>query len=333
MGKPCPWRRGDHQIKGQERVQVEDGEGFVRRGERADGKLRRNREIKMLMASKTIHFIAKSLPIDPSIEWWTNAIDPRPEDDIMQTYAHYNLRVAELRQDNDKTTTLYPQTPDAIDAVLALLRRAHVLEKEYREWYTGLPSDWKPAALAWVEWSDLGKVMGSDLSNSIVHPGRVDTYKELSVAYVYNVARSSQLLIWTTILRCVAWLSPDADYRTSKEYQKASIICSMYIENIVASVPYFLGWNADTDVSTATRNDGSADDSIKGVSGVFLMWPLFAAATCDFCSDSQRSYLRGRLAFIAENMGICQARILLNVSDRSRCTLTISKNVSAIELR
>jgi hypothetical protein len=108
------------------------------------------------------------------------------------------------------------------------------------------------------------------------------------MAYAYNVARNSQILIWTTILRCVAWLSPNDDYRISEEHKKATMICGALIEDIVASVPYFFGWNAETDPATATRNDSDID--IKGVSRIFLMWPLFAAASSDFCSDSQRAF-------------------------------------------
>jgi hypothetical protein len=47
----------------------------------------------------------------------------------MQAYASFNLKVAELRQDNDKTTTLSPQTPCNIEAVLSLLHRAQDLER------------------------------------------------------------------------------------------------------------------------------------------------------------------------------------------------------------
>lgn len=260
--------------------------------------------------------MAKSLPVDPSIEWWLKGVVECREDDVMQKYASFNLKVAELRQDNDKTTTLSSQSPSNIEAVLSLLHRAQDLEKEYRKWYTSLPPEWKPNAIAWVDWNDLGLSMGADLAQSLVHPGRVDAYRELSLAYAYNVARSSQILIWTTILRCVAWLAPGSDYRITPEHKRAVQICSVLIEDIVASVPYFFGWNAETDPATATSNDRRGiDDSIKGVSGVFLMWPLFAACSSDFASESQRAFLRGRLTFIAENMGICQARILLSVSN------------------
>ena len=247
------------------------------------------------------------------MDWWLNGV-VSGKDPIMEEYAGFNLRVAELRQDNDKITSLCPQTPANIASVFTLLNRAQDLEREYREWYTSLRPHWKPNPVAWVDWSDIGLNMGADLSSSIVHPGRVDVYKELSLAYAYNIARSSQILIWTTILRCVAWLGEPDDYRITPEHKRAAQICSMLIEDIVASVPYFFGWNENTDPSMATSLKDGADDSVKGVSGVFLMFPLWVACSSDFVSESQRVFLRGRLTFIAERMGISQAKILLNVS-------------------
>jgi hypothetical protein len=61
----------------------------------------------------------------------------------------------------------------------------------------------------------------------------------------------------------------------------------MLIEDIVASVPYFFGWNADTDPSTATSQRNGVDNSLKGVSGVFLMFPLWVACGSDFVSDRE----------------------------------------------
>ena len=55
------------------------------------------------------------------------------------------------------------------------------------------------------------------------------------------------------------------------------------------------------------------EEVMKGVAASFLMWPLFAASTSDFCTESQRVFLRGRLAYIRDEMGISQAEILMNV--------------------
>ena len=89
----------------------------------------------------------------------------------------------------------------------------------------------------------------------------------------------------------------------------------MLVADSTTTVPNLFCWNADTDPSFPTRNAGGVDDSTKGVSGVFLMGPLSAAATSDFCSDSRTGILRGRLRFARENIGSRQARILLALSD------------------
>lgn len=219
--------------------------------------------------------------------------------------------MAQLRADNDKTTTLATHTTENLEKVLKLLRRAEALEKEYVEWIESLPPDWAIRTVAWIDENV------EDLETSIIHPGRVVAYSELWVAYYHNVVRSCRLYIWTTILRCVAWMSTPRDYRLSPEYSTASSACRQLIEDIVASVPYFFGWNRNKDAAMADKSNfacGISDDaSIKGISGVFVMWPMFSAAASDFASPSQRMYLRGRLRYIAEQMGINQAGVLLQV--------------------
>lgn len=219
--------------------------------------------------------------------------------------------MAQLRADNDKTTSVAAHTTENLEKVLKLLRRAEALEKEYVEWIENLPADWAITTVAWID-GDVG-----DLETSIIHPGRVVAYRELWVAYYHNIVRSCRLYIWTTILRCVAWMSAPRDYRLSSEYTTASNACRQLVEDIIASVPYFFGWNRNKDVAMADRSNfacGVNDDaSIKGISGVFVMWPIFSAAASDFASPSQRVYLRGRLRYIAEQMGINQAGILLQV--------------------
>jgi hypothetical protein len=81
-----------------------------------------------------------------------------------------------------------------------------------------------------------------DLATSEAFPGRVEEFPELTAGYRYNVARSSQILIWTSILRAVAWKGYPKDYRLTVNYTKARQRCIDLIEGIIASVPYFVGW-------------------------------------------------------------------------------------------
>ncbi len=225
-----------------------------------------------------------------------------------------NIRMAALRADNDLTTTLQTRTTENLEKVLKLLRRAEALEREYVAWIETLPPNWNIKTVAWID-SDI-----RDLTESIVHPGRVDAYGELWMAYFYNIVRACRLFIWTTILRCAAWINNPQDYRLAREYTTAAGVCRQIIEDIIASVPYFFGWNRSNNMAMADKSNFacglSGESSIKGLAGIFAMWPIFAAAASDFASQSQRIYLRGRLKYIAEMMGINQAVIMLDVNSQ-----------------
>jgi hypothetical protein len=233
------------------------------------------------------------------------------DDPVVQTFAAANLKMAALRADTDKTTTLKVHSAENTEIVKKLLQRAQVLDQEYLDWIKALPAGWEIKTVAWVDSAV------QNLSTSLVHPGRVDAYGELWMAYKYNIVRSCRLFIYSTILRCVAWLGNSQDYRLTPEYTTAARICRQLVEDIVASVPYFFGWNSENDVTMKARANfacGSSDDpSVKPLSGIFVMWPLFTAAASDFASPSQRIFLRGRLKHIAETMGIAQALILFEV--------------------
>jgi hypothetical protein len=245
-----------------------------------------------------------SKPVDLGADWW---LDRASEDEMMQMYAALNLRLAELRVENDKTTSLAPRTASNTVKVVELLQKAEALEKEYREWYTSLPSS-SVSATAWIDDEE------TDLAASIAHPGRVDLYKELSLAYVYNIARSSQILTWTIILRCVTWLGEPLDYRITTHYKTAAQTCKYLIEDIIASIPYFFVWSRDTDMVIIDRIQSLCGNiALKGVSAVFLIWPIYVAISSDFATSSQRNFLRGKLAYIAESVGLGQAAIMLQV--------------------
>ena len=234
-------------------------------------------------------------------------------DRVTQEFSRLNLLTAELRAETDKTTTRTSRTPANVEAVLNLLRKAESLEKSYVDWQESMPPSWQYKTVSWVD------IRGGDIASSFHHPGRVDSYGELWMVYTYNTARASRLFVWTTILRCVAWLADPKDYRITPEYATAARVCSGLIEDIVASVPSYFGSNGFSDIYLADRSNyacGSNEKtSPKGLSGVFSMWPLFSAATSDFATPSQRVFLKGRLKYIADTLGINQAAVLFHVSE------------------
>ncbi|TVY12812.1 hypothetical protein LARI1_G009053 [Lachnellula arida] len=274
---------------------------------------RRRRDIwHVVRALATIQYIANAKAVVPSVDWWLTV---SASDKIIAKFARLNLLVADLRAENTAVTSQIARTAANYENVLKLQRKAEVVEKEYVQWFKSLPPSWRPKFETWL--GDRG--IGYNYATSETHPGRIDSYSEMWIAYHQNIARSSRILLHVTILRCVAWLGDMNDYTLTPEYAKAQQVCGALIEDIVASCPYFFGWSKD-------RNEAMVDQSFfacgesgntdaragpKALWGIFIMWPIYVAASADFVLPSQRLYLRGRLQYISESMGIHQASVLL----------------------
>lgn len=137
-----------------------------------------------------------------------------------------------VQADNKSTTKLAERSIENIEKVVDLLRRAERLERQYGQWIEALPSSWVARTSDWSEFEP------SDLAASLVYPGKVYTFGDLWMANKYNVARSCRILIWSTILRCIAWLTGPNDYMMASQYIEGSRKCRTLIKEITASVPF-----------------------------------------------------------------------------------------------
>jgi len=232
-------------------------------------------------------------------------------DETVRVVETLNLRVADLRAE---THTVCTSKIGDDSAAMDLLRKAEAMEHEYYEWHQTLPDRWKPTAVSWVE-----GIAEQDYANAKVYPGRVDSYGEAYVATIHNIARSARLFIVTTILRCTAKLCYPLDYRMTPEYVTASRHASQLIDDIIATTPYFFGWNCDAEIAVFGEAYFPCGDNRitgKGVTGIWAMYPLFAASASDFATYSQRIWMRGRLEYISEVLGVNQAHVLLQLPVR-----------------
>jgi hypothetical protein len=225
-------------------------------------------------------------------------------------YAKFNrlcLQLAELRANAEDVITVTSRTATSIGEVLKLLRSCEALEGEYATWFeiVKVRMAFKPVAF-------VDSIEG-DIGESIVYPGRIDSYDDLLVASTYNIARSCRLLIWSTILRCIAWLGEPQDYRLSPEFTVASRVCKPIIEDVIASIPYHFGWNNNGAVPMSkTAAMGQHNDlGITGVISTFVIWPVFTTLSSDFSTESQKLYLLGRLRKINEATGMGQTGIMI----------------------
>lgn len=279
--------------------------------------------------------ISRSKDVKEGIDWWTSFAS---EDKVQHEVSVLNLKVADLRAESHRICTLEAHTTENIGKVLSHLRKAELIEEEYVQWSENLPDEWTPRVAAWID-----EIAEKDLAFATCFPGRVDIYAELWMATTHNIARASRLFILTTILRCTAWLSSGLDYRLAPEYVDVSRKASLLIDDIISSVPFFFGWNIKDNDFPMVENSyfpcgNNSRISGKGVTGVWAIWPVFAAAASDFASDSQRLWLRGRLKYIAEDLGIRQAEMLLRVCyffrsarthvDLNRCQLVTLQHLS-----
>ncbi|RDW79576.1 hypothetical protein BP6252_04214 [Coleophoma cylindrospora] len=268
------------------------------------------RDLFMAIRSQmTMVGIANSKHVDCGVEWW---MEMAPQDDVSRRINELNLRLADLRAEADCVISLCARTAANLEKVLKLLRDCEALEQQYSEWFDTLPSLWRAKTVAWVD-----SVPEAELPTANCHPGKIDLYSEIWMGSQVVTALSSRLFVWSTILRCTAWLCSPLDYRITPEYTTAARMCSQMIEDIVAAIPYFFGWNFETESVPSMSHFATGDDhksTPKVLAGVFTLWPIFAAATNDFATESQRIWLRGRLQYIGESMGVNHANLLFQAS-------------------
>jgi len=256
-----------------------------------------------------INCMSASRAPDLGTDWW---IADAVKEHTAQIVTKLQLHTAELRADVNRCMMMIPRNPENIAKVLDLMRRAQDIEQGFLEWIGDLPDVWRFETAAWVD-----NVSVSDLLQSDVFPGKVDVYSDMWIACVWNMARVSRLFLSGIVVRCAAWICSPVDYRTTPEYASAARLGVDMINDIIASIPFLLGWRTENDVqlrpadvSAFACGDDRDAAACKGLGAYFCIWPLFSSNCSDFTTDAQRTWIKGRMRFIQEMMGINQAGTL-----------------------
>lgn len=250
---------------------------------------------------KIVHCLATSMQPDMGADWWNRL---GSQDDVAGRCSYLKLLAAELRAESDTIMASCARTPDKVESVLTILRRAEALDTAMADWATSTPDDWHYSPALWI--SDIAEEM---LDTTMAFMGRLDAYADICVAGLWNLFRAARLLTLSVSLRCTAWLCSPSDYRRTPAYAKVAKTSRSIIEDIIASVPQILKTDR-TDLTGAFI--GSVGPG-EGAAGVFMLWPLFAAASSDFATDLQRKWLVGRLSYIGTVVGIGSAQIMSKV--------------------
>lgn len=222
------------------------------------------------------------------------------------------MQTAELGAEIGGLLVCLLRTKPNMDRIEQMIRRCRKLDQELVDWSASLPDYFRWTTVSWVH-----GVPHDEYAKALAFPGRLDAYNDLYVPTLWNMMRCSRCILASKVLRCVAWLRSPGDYRTTPEYAAESRLCIRMIEDIIASVPYQLGqlpFNEEGVEQRRLSTFACGDDKGgKSLSGIFLIWPLACIQSQDFATDSQRAWVKGRLAHIGSQLGIRYAHILVHV--------------------
>lgn len=263
--------------------------------------------------------ICYATPLEQELYHLTEEFD---QDPAQHRFAELSLRAADLRVAVERLLGGWglghaplPHPPPR-ESIEALLREADALEVDYAAHVSNLPIAWKGMTVRCMTRADPA-IMGG-----IAYVGRVDAYIDMFICYILNWARAARLYVRNTAMRCRAWLlGPEGDYREGPEYEATRELCEALIADIVASVPYVFG--AARASSGYTEGSGGGRYQPPSLAGVFCMWPVFAAASSDYATETQRTFMKRTLKYISEEMGIGQAAILAGVSGGRSLSLSL----------
>lgn len=265
--------------------------------------------LELTFVCQIIHTLSSGEAPVMGAEWWINDAF---KDEHGASCQRISIRVGELRAEVNRLLATLARTPDNVELMLDVIRQCQSTDHDCANWAKDLPEHFDFQTVAWED-----NVPNGDYSKAEVYPGRVDAYQDLWVVSVWNMVRTSRVILASMIVRCAAWVCAPLDYRTTPEYATAARTCVENITDIIASVPYQLGWFAKRSDLLERANlsaFGCGDeDAPKGLPGYLLTWPLSCMFSQDYTTDNQRAWIKGRLEYIGDQLGVKYAHMLTQV--------------------
>ncbi|KAI1773752.1 hypothetical protein F4818DRAFT_100617 [Hypoxylon cercidicola] len=262
-----------------------------------------------------IHSLTSGTTPIMGAEWW---IVDAVRDSTAAKCHRLMIKTGELRAEVTRLMNNMARTPGNIEIMLDMIRKVQTVDQEVVSWMRNVPTEWQFVTVAWED-----HVPNGDYSKAEVFPGRIDMYGDFYIASVWNTARTARLILASLVVRCAAWVCSPVDYRTTPEYATAARTCVDTITDIIASVPYHLGWHLNKPhiLAKAQLPDGSSfacgdEHHVRSLAGYFLTWPLTCLNSQDYTTDAQRAWIYGRLAFIGNELGVKYAHILRQLQIR-----------------
>lgn len=264
-----------------------------------------------LFCSQIIHSFTTGSPLATGVAWCT-------ADSTYDSYAaqceQFCIRTVELNSQISKLLVGISITPKNIERVQDIIRECTKLDQQFVRW-----TETAPEGFGWktVDWQVY--VPHDDYANADVFPGRVDVYGDSWIATVWTMARWSRVVLLSVRVRATAWVHSPKDYRSTQEYATAARLCTETINDVIASVPYQLGYVSESQEPSTkpTESSSNSGDSVvqRRMTAVFLAWSLNGIQSQDYVTEAQRVWIKGRLNFIGKHLGIGYGTVLAKVRE------------------
>lgn len=233
-------------------------------------------------------------------------------DSLLATAQRFSLKYSEFRAESTPLLATSSRNPTSAERVQELSQRVQAVDQDIADWLSSIPPELRPKALSFVHEDD----DPINYDHVEAFPGPIDVYPDFVTASAWNIGRVSRLLLASLAIRLVAWRCAPADYWATTEYKSLKRICEDNIAEIIASVPYHFGWHLkrkglnEPGVSAfACGEEGPG----KALPALFLMWSLTCVKNHDITTDEQRAWAKGRLKFVADQVGLKYAHIVNEV--------------------
>ncbi|KAK0704642.1 hypothetical protein B0H67DRAFT_591955 [Lasiosphaeris hirsuta] len=244
-------------------------------------------------------------------DWWVD--DDDATDSVFTTAEGFALKTSELCVEVSRFAANRPL--DFVRQMIDMAKRVHAVDHDIAAWEAHIPSEFRPRTLCWVPAADTAPRAATAYAEMEVFPGRVDIYPDFVTAAAWNMGRVSRLILESLRVRITAWLCSPTDYRTTAEYARSKEVCEDIISDIIASVPYHLGWHTRRRELFENESERSGfacgeDKPVKALPALLLMWSLTTVKNNDMTSEAQRAWAKGRLSLISDHVGIKNAGVL-----------------------
>jgi hypothetical protein len=214
-----------------------------------------------------------------------------------------NLRTARLCYAAQELFDSMSQDGSWMVKMLEVMKEAILIDLKYQEWNESVPATWRYREVRRAG-NDSYENNSPDMRSSTISR---HVYPDLHVAFVSNNYRAARIHLHEIVIRCATLIEahPLADtFDTQETRAHSTSTISEMISEICASTDFCLG-----DINST--GDPAPTGYRMPLAGYLTMWPHWRAFVSAPEGSECKLWLRSKLEFISNSMGILSARTAL----------------------